>query len=121
MVRRLKPPQGLRRPSEAGPPAEALGRLDSRQKMMFAAAIAAIVAILVGAALWGPSTATSRCCSQIFPEKDGGAIIAALEQQNIPHRMSDSGAVLGPFRQGAEVRLKLASQGLPRAAWSASS
>ena len=92
---------------------EALGRLDSRQKMMFAAAIAAIVAILVGAALWAKHGDFKVLFSNLS-EKDGGAIIAALEQQNIPHRMSDSGAVLVPSDKVHEVRLKLASQGLPR-------
>jgi len=37
-----------------------------------------------------------------------------LEQQNIPHRYSDSGALLVPAERVHEVRLKLASQGLPR-------
>jgi flagellar M-ring protein FliF len=47
-------------------------------------------------------------------EKDGGSIIAALEQQNIPHRLSNSGAILVPGARVHEVRLKLATQGLPR-------
>ena len=92
---------------------EALGRLDSRQKMMFAAALAAIVAILVGAALWAKHGDFKVLFSNLS-EKDGGAIIAAMEQQNIPHRMSDSGAILVPSDKVHEVRLKLASQGLPR-------
>jgi flagellar M-ring protein FliF len=29
-------------------------------------------------------------------EKDGGSIATVLEQQNIPHRYSDSGALLVP-------------------------
>ena len=46
--------------------------------------------------------------------KDGGTIIGILEQQNIPHKMSDNGAVMVPGNRVHEVRLKLASQGLPR-------
>ncbi|MFO1403858.1 MAG: flagellar basal-body MS-ring/collar protein FliF [Azonexus sp.] len=92
---------------------EAFGRLESRQKMILAAAIAAIVAVLVGTALWARHGDYKVLFSNLS-EKDGGAIVAVLEQQNIPHRMSDSGAILVPSDKVHEVRLKLASQGLPR-------
>ncbi len=92
---------------------EALGRLDTRQKVLLAAALAAIVAILVVTALWARHGDYKVLFSNLS-EKDGGAIVAALEQQNIPHRMSDSGAILVPSDKVHEVRLKLATQGLPR-------
>ena len=92
---------------------EALGRLNSQQKMMLMVGIAAIVAMVVGTVLWSRHADYKVLFSNIG-EKDGGAIIAALEQQNIPHRMSDNGAILVPSDKVHEVRLKLASQGLPR-------
>jgi flagellar M-ring protein FliF len=48
-------------------------------------------------------------------DKDGGAVIGALSQLNVPHRFSDGGgAILVPADKVHEARLKLASQGLPR-------
>ncbi|MDR0441197.1 MAG: flagellar M-ring protein FliF, partial [Candidatus Accumulibacter sp.] len=49
-------------------------------------------------------------------ERDGGAIIAALEQMNVPYRFNDGGsAILIPGDRVYDVRLRLATQGLPRA------
>ncbi|TAK89948.1 MAG: flagellar basal body M-ring protein FliF [Burkholderiaceae bacterium] len=48
-------------------------------------------------------------------DRDGGAIIAALNQQNIPYKLSEGGdAILVPAGQVHDTRLRLASQGLPR-------
>ncbi|MBK8064503.1 MAG: flagellar M-ring protein FliF [Betaproteobacteria bacterium] len=48
-------------------------------------------------------------------DRDGGAVIAALNQMNVPYRMSDGGtAILVPEKQVHDTRLKLASQGLPK-------
>ncbi|MGE5491977.1 MAG: flagellar basal-body MS-ring/collar protein FliF [Actinomycetota bacterium] len=92
---------------------EAFQRLNSQQKMVMAVAVAAIVALVVGTILWSRQPDYKVLFSNIG-EKDGGAIISVLEQQNIPHKMSDSGAILVPAEKVHEVRLKLASQGLPR-------
>ncbi|MDR1350819.1 MAG: flagellar M-ring protein FliF [Zoogloeaceae bacterium] len=93
---------------------EAFDRLNSQQKLMLAVAIAAIVAILAGAYLWSRQP-DYRVLFANFSEKDGGAIIAALEQANVPYRYSESGAaILVPAAQVHDARLRLASQGLPR-------
>ena len=92
---------------------EAFGRLNSQQKMLLMVAIAAVVALVVGSVLWSQQPSYKVLFSNVS-EKDGGAIITSLEQQNIPHRMSDSGSILIPSDRVHEVRLKLASQGLPR-------
>ncbi|HZX30405.1 MAG TPA: flagellar basal-body MS-ring/collar protein FliF [Rhodocyclaceae bacterium] len=81
--------------------------------MVLAVAVAAIIALVVGTVLWSRQPDYKVLFSNIG-EKDGGAIIAILEQQNIPHKMSDSGAILVPAEKVHEIRLKLASQGLPR-------
>ena len=48
-------------------------------------------------------------------DKDGGAIIAQLSQMNVPYRHADGGAaILVPAAQVHDVRLKLASAGLPK-------
>uniref|UniRef100_Q47I02 Flagellar M-ring protein n=1 Tax=Dechloromonas aromatica (strain RCB) TaxID=159087 RepID=Q47I02_DECAR len=92
---------------------EAFNRLGSQQKIVFMVAIAALIAIIVGAILWSRQPDWKVLFSNLT-EKDGGSIAAILEQQNIPHRYSNSGALLVPSDRVHEVRLKLASQGLPR-------
>src|SRR5690625_2495260 len=48
-------------------------------------------------------------------DRDGGAIIAALEQQNIPYRFSENGsAILISEDQIYATRLQLAEAGLPQ-------
>jgi flagellar M-ring protein FliF len=50
-----------------------------------------------------------------YTDKDGGAIVAALEKMNVPYKLSDSGsAILVPAAQVHTARLKLASEGLPK-------
>lgn len=92
---------------------EAFNRLGDQQKIIFMVAVAALVAVIVGAILWSRQPDYKVLFSNLT-EKDGGAIVAILETQNIPHRFSDSGALLVPAERVHEVRLKLATQGLPR-------
>ncbi|WP_226447764.1 flagellar basal-body MS-ring/collar protein FliF [Ferribacterium limneticum] len=92
---------------------EAFNRLGSQQKIVLMVAIAALIALVVGAILWSRQPDWKVLFSNLT-EKDGGSIAAVLEQQNVPHRYSDSGALLVPSERVHEVRLKLASQGLPR-------
>jgi flagellar M-ring protein FliF len=92
---------------------EAFNRLSERQKIGLAVAIAAIIALIVGSILWSRQPDYKVLFSNL-DERDGGNIVATLEQQNIPHRMSSTGAIMVPAERVHEVRLKLASQGLPR-------
>jgi flagellar M-ring protein FliF len=93
---------------------EALNRLSMRQKMMAMAGIALAIAILAAALLWAKAPVYGVLFSNL-EEKDGGQIIAALQQQNIPYKISDSGtAIMVPAPQVHDIRLRLASQGLPR-------
>jgi flagellar M-ring protein FliF len=92
---------------------DAFNRLATQQKVGFIVGIAAMIAILVGALLWSQQPDWKVLFSNLG-EKDGGAIMTQLEQQNIPYRMSDNGSIMVPSSRVHEVRLKLASQGLPR-------
>ena len=50
-------------------------------------------------------------------DKDGGAVLAQLSQLNIPYKHADGGqAILVPASQVHDVRLRLASAGLPKGA-----
>ncbi|PKO36676.1 MAG: flagellar basal body M-ring protein FliF [Betaproteobacteria bacterium HGW-Betaproteobacteria-6] len=92
---------------------DAFNRLDSQQKLIFMVATAALIAIVVGTILWSRQPDWKILFSNLN-EKDGGSIVAVLEQQNIPHRYSDNGALQVPADRVHDIRLKLASQGLPR-------
>ncbi|MEW5783178.1 MAG: flagellar basal-body MS-ring/collar protein FliF [Pseudomonadota bacterium] len=92
----------------------ALSRLDARQKLMAMAMTALAIAILIGAWLWTKEPPYGVLFSNLS-DQDGGQIVAALQQQNIPYKISEGGgAILVPVGQVHEARLKLASQGLPK-------
>lgn len=93
---------------------ENFNRLTPRQKMAGAAAIALALALLVGVWLWSQQPQYSVLFSNL-DDKDGGAIVTALQQQNVPYRVEAGGAsILVPATRANELRLTLASQGLPR-------
>jgi flagellar M-ring protein FliF len=92
----------------------AFNRMSVGQKIGTLAAIALAIALLVGGLLWAREPAYGVLFANLS-EKDGGQIIAALEQQNIPYRVAEGGtAILVPGGQVHDVRLRLASQGLPK-------
>lgn len=92
---------------------EAFNRLGNQQKIFFMVALAAIVTVIIGTMLWSRQPDWKVLFSNLN-EKDGGAIVAILEQQNVPHKFNESGSLLVSSDRVHEVRLKLASQGLPR-------
>lgn len=92
----------------------AAGRLTNQQKIMLMVACAAVVALIVASSTW-LKQADYRILFSNISERDGGAIIAALDQMNVPYKFSESGgAILIPGSKVHEVRLRLASQGLPK-------
>lgn len=93
---------------------EVLLQMSNTQKVVAMVSIAAFIALLVASSSW-LKHADYRVLFSNISERDGGAIISALEQLNIPYRFSDSGgAVLVPGDKVHEIRLRLASQGLPK-------
>jgi flagellar M-ring protein FliF len=77
-------------------------------------AAAGVVALAVVLMLWA-RTPDYRPLFTNLEDRDGGAIVAALTQMNVPYKLSDSGnAILVPGDKVHEARLQLAQQGLPR-------
>src|SRR5690242_4486729 len=94
--------------------AQTLGSLGSRQNIALMVAVAGIIALIAGMWMWG-QTPDYRVLYSNLSDRDGGAIIDSLQQQNIPYKFSEGGgALLVPADKVHEVRLRLASQGLPK-------
>ncbi len=80
--------------------------------MMFTAAT--MIAMLVAGYLWSQAP-DYRVLYGNLADRDGGAVVTALQQMNVPYKFADGGALMVPSGQIHEARLKLAAQGLPKA------
>jgi flagellar M-ring protein FliF len=87
--------------------------MPSQQKLGLMVAVAATVALLAGLWMWG-QTPDFRVLYANMSERDGGAVIEALQQQNIPYKFSEGGTLMVPADKVHEVRLSMAAQGLPK-------
>lgn len=91
-----------------------LNRLPMQKKFGLMVAVAAIIAILVGGWIWETAPDYQVLYSNLS-DKDGGEIVASLQQMNVPYKFAEGGgALLVPSDKVHEIRLKLATQGLPR-------
>lgn len=89
------------------------GQLSNSQKIGFIIAAAAIIALFSGAYLWY-QTPSYQILYTNLSEKDGGAVINALQQMNVPFKAEGTSAIKVPMDKVYEVRLKLAAQGIPK-------
>ncbi len=94
--------------------AQGFARLSIPQKLGLLAAAAAMVAVVAVAVMWA-RVPEYRVLYSNVSDRDGGEVIAALAQMNVPYRVAEGGTVLMvPADQVYDLRLKLASQGLPK-------
>jgi flagellar M-ring protein FliF len=98
-------------------PATFAGRIKAmpaRSKVSFAIGVAALVAVIFAMTLWA-SQGDYKVLYANLSDKDGGAVIAQLSQMNVPYRMAEGGgAILVPAAQVHDLRLRLATAGLPK-------
>jgi flagellar M-ring protein FliF len=88
--------------------------LPQKNWLALGAGVAALIALATAAFMWSQQP-DYRVLFANVTDKDGGAIIAQLSQMNIPYKHADGGgAILIPSDKVHDVRLKLASQGLPK-------
>ncbi len=74
------------------------------------AGLVAVLALMFGSA----RSADYRVLFPNLSDKDGGAVIERLAQMNVPYRFSDGGStIMVPAARVHELRMKLASGGLP--------
>jgi flagellar M-ring protein FliF len=89
-------------------------RIPPQQMLSLLLVVAAGFALVVGGWMYS-TTPDYRVLYGNLSDRDGGAIIAALQQMNIPYKFADGGgALLVPENQVHDARLKLAAQGLPK-------
>src|ERR1700755_2389834 len=87
--------------------------LPPAQKMGILVALAAAVS-LVAAWYMYSQTPDWRVLYSNLSDRDGGTVVAALGQMQVPYKVADGGgAIMVPANQVHDARLKLASQGLP--------
>jgi len=75
--------------------------------------VATLVAVLVAGYLWS-QTPDYRVLYGNLSDRDGGAVIASLQQMNVPYKFADGGALMVPGNRVHEARVRLATQGLPK-------
>src|SRR5690606_40006049 len=76
-----------------------------------AAAVLAVIAVIL---LWARSPEYKVLYSNLA-DRDGGAVVTALTQMNVPYRFAESGnAILIPAEHVHVTRFRLAEQGLAR-------
>ena len=91
-----------------------LSALDRAQRMRLGVGVVLLVAAALAAVMLGRQS-EFRVLFSNLSDKDGGAIVAQLSQMNVPYKHADGGgAILVPADRVHDVRLRLASQGLPK-------
>lgn len=84
------------------------------RKLALGGGILAVLAIALSMAMM-TSKGDYKVLYANLSDKDGGAIIAQLSQMNVPYKHAEGGnAILVPADKVHDVRLKLASAGLPK-------
>ena len=91
-----------------------LNQFRNNPRMPLIVAVAILAAVVAGLVMWSRQP-DYRVLFSNLSDRDGGAIVAALQSGNIPYKIAESGgAILVPSDAVHETRLRLASQGLPK-------
>ena len=91
-----------------------ISALSRAQRMRLGAGLVLLVAAALAALVLGRQPDYKVLFANLS-DKDGGAIVAQLAQMNVPYQYTDGGgAILVPADKVHDVRLRLASQGLPK-------
>ncbi|WP_312062952.1 flagellar basal-body MS-ring/collar protein FliF [Pantoea septica] len=91
----------------------ALERIRANPKITLIFSATLLITLLIAMLFWA-RTPDYRVLYGNISEQDGGAVIAQLQQMQIPYRFEQGGALMVPEDKVYEVRLKLAQQGLPK-------
>ncbi|MDB5849928.1 MAG: flagellar M-ring protein FliF, partial [Rhodoferax sp.] len=101
-------------PVTSSPFAQKLSGMDRTQRLRLGIGIAILVVMGIAALVLSRQTDYKVLYANLA-EKDGGAIIAQLSTMNVPYKYTEGGgALLVPADRVYDVRLRLASLGLPK-------
>ena len=101
-------------PSAAPAWMQRFSALDRTQRLRLGLGVVLLGAAAIAAVVMGRQQ-DYRVLFSNLSDKDGGAIIAQLSQMNVPYRHTEGGgAIMVPSDRVHDVRLRLASQGLPK-------
>jgi len=90
-----------------------LAALPVRNKVMMGGGLAMLAAALLAITLWS-GKGDYRPLFTGLSDKDGGAVIAQLTTLGVPYRNEPGGIIQVPAAQVYDLRMKLASAGLPK-------
>lgn len=94
--------------------AQRLAAMDRGQRLRWGG-LAALIVVAAAAAAFFYRQPDYRPLFSGLNDKDGGAIVAQLTQMNVPYKYAEGGgAIMIPADRVHDVRLKLATQGLPK-------
>lgn len=94
--------------------AQRLAAMDRGQRLRWGG-LAALLVVAAAAAAFFYRQPDYRPLFSGLNDKDGGAIVAQLTQMNVPYKYAEGGgAIMIPADRVHDVRLKLATQGLPK-------
>ena len=84
------------------------------RQLALGAGMAMVMGIMAALWMWNQKP-DYRVLLSNYSDRDGGAIVSALQQMNVPYQFAEGGgAILVPAERVHDARLKLASQGLPK-------
>ncbi|MDD5434187.1 MAG: flagellar basal-body MS-ring/collar protein FliF [Nitrospira sp.] len=89
-----------------------LAGISTGKKIIAVAGIAAAIAVITVIVMWANRPVFQVLFSNLSPE-DAGAITEKLKELKVPYEVGDSGSVMVPEDKVHEIRMTLASQGLP--------
>lgn len=90
-----------------------LAALPTRNKVMMGVGLAILAAAVLAITLWS-NQGDYRPLFTGLSDKDGGAVINQLATLNVPYKHEPGGTILVPAAQVYDLRMKLASAGLPK-------
>ncbi|WP_174875794.1 flagellar basal-body MS-ring/collar protein FliF [Vogesella oryzae] len=88
--------------------------LPNNRKILLFAAVAAVLSIAIALMAFNREPSYKILFTGLA-DRDGGQITASLQQMNIPYQLGDGGVISVPSDKVYDARLRLASQGLPKA------
>ena len=91
------------------------GLLETWQRLTLWGIVVGLIAASVALFMSMPKSGDDKVLFSNLNDKDGAAIVASLQQMQVPYKYSEGGgAILVPAGMVHDTRLKLAGQGLPK-------